>query len=133
LAGRRKKSDNCEQRKTMTIFEPGMCNAWLLSLPFFGLGVIFMGTKMEIAKRMSDLTGYSAKEKSITVAASLSPYPFMLATLWTPFTTGYLAIAVWLQHFMILAEERVCREKYGAAFEKYLNQVPRYLCFRFRT
>ena len=144
---------------------------------------------------MSDMTGYSAKEKSFTVAASLAPYPFMLATVWTPFTAvlpllclglllyvigmalfaaslrviiqtphdqpfssgpyrlsrnplyvaativfvgiclatanpvlaGYLAIAVLLQHFMILAEERVCREKYGIAFESYMKRVPRYL------
>lgn len=179
----------------MAIFEPVVCNAWLLSLPFFALGVFFMGLKREIAERMSDMAGYSAKEKSITVAASLAPYPFMLATVWTPFTTvftllclglllyvfgmalfaaslntiiqtpydqpfssgpyrlsrnplyvaativfvgicvatanpvlaGYLAIAVWLQHFMILAEERTCREKYGIAFESYMQRVPRYL------
>jgi protein-S-isoprenylcysteine O-methyltransferase Ste14 len=154
-----------------------------------------MGMKKEICKRMSDMTGYGAKEKSFTVAASLTPYPFMLATVWTPFTTalpllclglllyvigmvlfastlrviiqtpydqafnagpyrlsrnplyvaativlagiclatanpflaGYLAIIVWLQHFMILAEERICREKYGNVFESYMKRVPRYL------
>ena len=72
----------------MTIFEPGICNAWLLSLPFFAFGVVFMGMKKEIARRMSDMTGYSAKEKSFTVAASLAPYPFMFATVWTPFTAA---------------------------------------------
>jgi len=179
----------------MAIFEPGICNAWLLSLPFFALGVIFMGMKREIAERMSDMTGYGAREKSFTVAASLAPYPFMLATVWTPFTgilplvclglllyvigmalytltlrviiqtppdrpfssgpyrlprnplyvaatvvlagiclatanpvlAGYLAIAVLPQHFMILAEERICREKYGDVFESYMQRVPRYL------
>ena len=178
----------------MAIFEPGICNAWLLSLPFFALGVVSMGIKKEIAGRMSDMTGYGAKEKSITVAASLAPYPFMLATVWTPFAAtrpllslglllyvigmalfastlrviiqtphdqpfssgiyrlsrnplyvaativfvgiclatanpvlaGYLAIVVLLQHFMILAEERICREKYGIAFESYMKRVPRY-------
>ena len=180
----------------MAIFEPGICNAWLLALPFIALGMIFMGMKKEIAKRMSDMTGYSAKEKFFTVAASIAPYPFMLATVWTPFTSVlpllyigvalyllgmalfavslkiiiqtppdepfsvgpyrfsrnplyvaativflgicfatanimlavYLAIAVLPQHFMILAEERVCREKYGIAFENYMKRVPRYLC-----
>jgi protein-S-isoprenylcysteine O-methyltransferase Ste14 len=161
----------------MAIFEPGICNAWLLSLPFFALGMIFMGMRKDTARRMSDMTGYGAKDKAITVAASLAPYPFMLTTVWTPFTAvlpllwlglsfyvigkalfaaslnaiiqtphdqvfssgpyrlsrnplyvaativlvgiclatanpvlaGYLAIAVWMQHFMILAEEQVCR------------------------
>lgn len=171
------------------------CNAWLLSLPFFALGVCFMGLKKDIAKRMSVMTGYTVREKFFTVAASLAPYPFMVATVWTPFAARlslvcigvsfyiigmvlyaasltvivqtphdepfssgpyrfsrnplyvaativflgiclstantmlslYLTIAVLPQHFMILAEERICREKYGAAFEDYLKKVPRYL------
>ena len=40
---------------------------------------------------------------------------------------GYLAIAILLQHFMILAEERSCKEKYGGPYEGYLRKVPRYL------
>lgn len=40
---------------------------------------------------------------------------------------GYLAIAVLLQHFMILAEERTCRLKYGEPFQSYVRRVPRYL------
>jgi protein-S-isoprenylcysteine O-methyltransferase Ste14 len=178
----------------MAIFEPGVLNAWLLSLPFIALGAFFMGMKKETARRMSDMTGYSAKEKFFTCVASLAPYPFMLATVWTPFTTvlpllclglllcvigmvlfaatlkviiqtphdqpfssgpyrlsrnplyvaatlvfsgiclatanpvlaGYLAFAVLLQHFMILAEERICREKYGIVFEGYMKRTPRY-------
>jgi protein-S-isoprenylcysteine O-methyltransferase Ste14 len=177
------------------LFKLSIWNAWLLSLPFFALGAFFMGMKKDIAKRMSDMTGYSTKEKFFTVLSSLAPYPFMIATAWTPFTTmlpllclgivlyiigmasfavslkviletpqdepfrsgpyrftrnplyvsativfigiclatanimlaGYLIIAVLLQHFMILAEERICREKYGMAFENYLKKVPRYL------
>jgi protein-S-isoprenylcysteine O-methyltransferase Ste14 len=179
----------------MAIFEPGIWNAWLLSLPFFALGAFLMGMKKDIVKRMSDMTGYSAREKFFTVVASIAPYPFMLATVWTPFTAKlpllgvgvalyllgmalfavslkiviktppdesfsvgpyrfsrnplylaativfmgiciatasimlalYLAIAVLPQHFMILAEERICREKYGMAFENYMKRVPRYL------
>ena len=41
--------------------------------------------------------------------------------------SGYLAVSVLLQHFMILAEERLCKEKYGRAFDDYLRKVPRYL------
>ncbi len=33
------------------------------------------------------MTGYTAREKRFTVAASIMPYPFMLATVWMPFTT----------------------------------------------
>lgn len=172
-----------------------MWNAWLLSLPFFVLGVCFMGLKRDIAKRMSDMAGYSVREKLFTVVASIASYPFMIATIWTPFSampslvcigvsiyligmalfaaslkviiqtpqdepfnsgpyrfsrnplyvaativfmgiclstanialSVYLAIAVLPQHFMILAEERICREKFGTAFENYLKMVPRYL------
>jgi protein-S-isoprenylcysteine O-methyltransferase Ste14 len=185
----------------MIMLKPSVWNAWLLSLPFFAIGVLFMGMKTDIAKRMSDMTGYTAREKSVTVAASIAPYPFMVATVWTPFTpmlfllclgmslyiigmalfamslkviirtpqdelfnsgpyrftrnplyvaativfmgiclatanivlAGYLAIAVILQHFMILAEERVCMQKYGKAYETYMQKVPRYLYLKDST
>jgi protein-S-isoprenylcysteine O-methyltransferase Ste14 len=181
----------------MTIFRLSIWNAWLLSLPFFALGAFLMGMRKDIARRMSDMTGYSAKEKFFTVVASTAPYPFMLTTVWTPFSARipllcvgvvlyllgmalfaaslkvivqtppgepfsngpyrfsrnplyvaativfmgicvatasivlavYLAIAALPQHLMILAEERICREKYGAVFERYLCQVPRYILF----
>jgi protein-S-isoprenylcysteine O-methyltransferase Ste14 len=177
------------------MFKLSFFNAWGLSLPFFALGVFFMGLKRDVAKRMSDMTGYTTKEKALTILASIAPYPFMIATAWTPFTTmlpllflgivlyiigmglfvvslkviietphdepfrsgsyrftrnplyvaativfigiclatanivlaGYLVFAVLLQHFMILAEERVCRETYGVTFGNYMKKVPRYL------
>lgn len=177
------------------MFKLSIWNAWLLSLPFLALGVFSMGMKKDIAKRMSDMTGYSKKEKFFTIAASVASYPFLIATVWIPFTTilpllclgitfyligialfamalkvifetphnnpfcsgpyrytrnplymaativftgiclstasimlsCYLVIAVLLQHFMILAEEQACKEKYGMAFENYLKTVPRYL------
>jgi len=43
------------------------------------------------------------------------------------FILAGFAIAVLLQHFMILAEERMCKQKYGRVFEDYLRKVPRYL------
>ncbi len=70
----------------MARFELCIWNAWLLSLPFFILTACILGVKKDIVKRMSDMAGYSAKEKFFTIAASLAPYPFMLATSWTPFT-----------------------------------------------
>lgn len=179
----------------MARFELGLGNAWLLSLPFLILVTLMVGMRKDIIKRMSDMTGYTTREKFFTVSASISPYPFMIATIWVPlisiplllffglliyilgmalcaaslkviiktppdepFTAGpyrfsrnpmyvsstavfigicmatanlvllgYLAISVMLQHFMILAEERMCKEKYGWAFEGYLRKVPRYL------
>lgn len=170
-------------------------NAWLLSVPFVILGFLFMGPKKDIAKRMSDMTGYNQKEKFFTIVASLAPYLFIVVTIWTPFIrvvmllviglliyfigmilfaftlrtivrtpldeqfrsgpyhmtrnplyvsatlvfigicfatasitlSGCLMIAVFFQHLMILAEERICREKYGIMFDKYLKEVPRYL------
>lgn len=177
------------------MFTSSIGNAWPLSLLFFMLGVLSMGLNQDVAKRMADMTGYSAKEKFVAIAASMAPYPFLIATLWTPFTdlllllwigislytagmvffalslrvmiqtppdkpfytgpyrftrnpmyvsativligiclataslmlAGYLVVAVLLQHFMILAEERVCKQKYGTVFENYLKNVPRYL------
>ena len=186
------------------VFELGVWNAWLLSLlficmPFLALALFGKaGRKRAIAKRMSDMTGFTVKEKAFTVLSSVSPYPFLLATVWTPFTAvlsllcfglllysagmamfaaslkaiietpgdhpfssgpyrisrnpvyvgatlvfagicvatanlvlaGYLTVAVFPQHFMILAEERICRKKYGEVFEDYLKNVPRYLLIK---
>ena len=177
------------------MFRLSFSNAWPLSAGFLVLGALFVGMKKDLAKRMSDMTGYTRKEKLFTVLASIAPYPFMIATLWTPLTrmlpflylglliytfgmvlfiaslriivktppdepfrTGpyrftrnplyvsativffgiclatanivlvaYLIVAILLQHLMILAEERICKEKYGVNFEKYLESVPRYL------
>ena len=177
------------------MFRLSIWNAWVLSLPFFITGLFFMGMKKEVVKRMSDMTGFSAMERAFTILASVAPYPFMIVTVWTPFTSalpilyigislyaigmvlytaslkaiirassdelfargpyrytrnplyvaativfmgicfatgnillaGYLAVAVVPQHFMILAEERICKDRYGSAFEEYLKRVPRYL------
>jgi protein-S-isoprenylcysteine O-methyltransferase Ste14 len=176
------------------LFQLGMKNAWLLCLPFLLAGFIGILRK-DVAKRMSDMTGYTARERFFTIAASLAPYPFMIATAWTPFSSAkpllcfglavyvaglasfasaisvfikapldepftegvyrisrnplyvsttmiflgiclttanvilfaYLIVLCVPQHFMILAEERICRGKFGASYEKYTREVPRYL------
>lgn len=41
----------------------------------------------------------------------------------------YLVVMFTFQHFMILAEERACREKFGKSFDEYLESIPRYLIF----
>jgi protein-S-isoprenylcysteine O-methyltransferase Ste14 len=68
-------------------FHLGLMNAWWLSLPLV-LSMAYIGaTKKEVARRMSDMTGYSFRERFFTVSASLAPYPFIIASAWTPFTT----------------------------------------------
>ena len=68
-------------------FHPGFMNAWLLILPLLLTTAYICTAKKELARRMSDMTGYNAGERFFTVSASLAPYPFMIATAWTPFTT----------------------------------------------
>jgi protein-S-isoprenylcysteine O-methyltransferase Ste14 len=179
----------------MARIEIGIWNAWLMTVPFLTIMVCMVSGKKDMAKRMSDMSGYTVKERVTTISASLAPYPFLIATLWMPLApsilflclgimfyliglyllaaslsaitktpldklfaagpyrfsrnpmyvsatlvfagiclattnlifTAYLIIAVLLQHFMILAEERVCKEKYGTAFEHYMQKVPRYV------
>ena len=69
---------------------------------------------------------YCFSRNPLYVAATIVYVGICLATA-NPVLAGYLAIAVWLQHFMILAEERICREKFGVVFESYMKRVPRYL------
>ena len=38
-----------------------------------------------------------------------------------------VVLSVIVQHFLILGEERICMEKYGASYREYMNTVPRYL------
>jgi|GEM_PF-584265 len=176
-------------------FELGLGNSWLLCLPLFAQMLYVVTIEKDVARRMSDMTGYTAKEKFFTVTASVASYPFMLATAWTPFSSitpllciglsiyvlgtvlffmtlkvivgappdklflngpyrisrnplyvaatamfigicvatanivlfVYLAFSVLLQHHMILAEERICRQRYHSSYESYMGQVPRYL------
>lgn len=176
-------------------FHPALHNAWWLILPLVLPMAYIALARKDVARRLGDMAGYTLRERFWTITASLAPYPFMLATVWTPFTawqpalfaglfvyvtgatlygatlrvmvttpldqpftagpyrrsrnplyvaatimmlgiclaTTNLLLLVWLvvscfpQHGMILAEERVCQENYGAAFERYLAEVPRYL------
>ncbi len=40
---------------------------------------------------------------------------------------GIEIVALVLQHFMIVAEERACRARFGQVYAKYAKKVPRYL------
>lgn len=178
-------------------FQMSITNAWILCVPFLVPAFLIGALRKDIAKRMSDMNGYVGKEKFVTIAASLAPYPFMITTVWAPFTSmkllliaglivycvgigafyatiyvfaitppdkplsagvyrfsrnpmyvsatfvflgicmvtanlllfAFLVILVVLQHFMILAEERICKQKYGTSYQRYFEKVPRYLIF----
>ncbi len=48
-------------------------NAWLLAVPFL-FPAFFVGiARQDVARRMADMGGYSAREKAFTIAASLAP------------------------------------------------------------
>jgi protein-S-isoprenylcysteine O-methyltransferase Ste14 len=177
------------------VFRPGACNAWILLLPLLLPGIYLGGFRKDVARRLADMTGYRVDEKVFTVAASVAPYPFIVLTVWTPFTRvvplvapglgfylagmvgfisalrafartppgelcstgpyrwsrnplyvtaalvflgvslatanvvlfGLLLGMLLLQHRMILAEERACRQKHGARYLQYAERVPRYV------
>jgi protein-S-isoprenylcysteine O-methyltransferase Ste14 len=71
----------------MPKFALGFWNAWLLCVPWVIMGGVVAVLRKDVARRMSDMTGYSAKEKLVTVAASFAPYPFMAVAVWTPLSS----------------------------------------------
>lgn len=179
------------------IFQAGIGNAWILCIPFILGGIYIACQKKDVAKRMADMRGYSAAEKFFTILASLAPYPFIIASIWVPFTeirtflyvglvvyaigltmffgtlriivktpldepfidgpyrisrnpfyvsaififlgiclatTNLILLTYWgvlsvLQHFMIRAEERICKQRYGIVYERYMEKVPRYFLY----
>ena len=42
---------------------------------------------------------------------------------------AFVVLSMIVQHFLILGEERICLEKYGAYYREYMNGVPRYVLF----
>nr|MDA8101316.1 methyltransferase [Nitrospiraceae bacterium] len=48
--------------------------------------------RRDVARRLGDMTGYTTREKAATVIASLSTYPFMVLTLFTPFSPNTTAL-----------------------------------------
>jgi protein-S-isoprenylcysteine O-methyltransferase Ste14 len=62
-------------------------HAWWLCIPVFGGGMYVFAMHKNIAKRMADMAGYTSKEKLFTISASMLPYPFMIITIWTAFTS----------------------------------------------
>ncbi len=69
-------------------------NAWFLSAPMIIIFAYVSVFHTATAKRMGDMTGYTPKEKAATVLASLSPYPFMALTVFTPISSNKAAIVI---------------------------------------
>ena len=61
----------------MAIYKLSFWNASLLSLVFCVIGMFFMARRKDVAKRISDMAGYTSMETVITAGASLAPYPFI--------------------------------------------------------
>jgi protein-S-isoprenylcysteine O-methyltransferase Ste14 len=69
-------------------------NAWLLAVPIFLVGIYIAVRHRDTAKRMADMTGYSRKEKTVTVSASSAPHLFMLLTFFIPLSPSTVAIVI---------------------------------------
>jgi protein-S-isoprenylcysteine O-methyltransferase Ste14 len=59
-------------------------------------GVYLALNHNSVIVRMSDVAGYSRREKIATVMASVVQYPFIITTLWIPLTTSEPRLAVGL-------------------------------------
>lgn len=69
-------------------------NAWFLSAPMIIIFAYVSVFHTATAKRMGDMTGYTPKEKATAVLASLSPYPFMALTVFTPISSHKAAMVI---------------------------------------
>ncbi len=62
----------------------GFWNAWLLCAPMLIIGMLAVLPHKQVAKRLSDMTGYGIREKLFTVTASLLPYVFVAISTLAP-------------------------------------------------
>lgn len=67
-------------------------NAWFLSVPMIIIFAYVSVFHTATTKRMGDMNGYTPKEKAAAVLASLSPYPFMIMTVFIPLSANKTAI-----------------------------------------
>ncbi len=69
-------------------------NAWFLAVPIFIVGVYIAVCHRDTVKRMADMTGYSRKEKAVTVSASSVPHLFTLLTIFIPLSLNPVAVVI---------------------------------------
>lgn len=116
----------------LCIFTPFTANTFLLVAGgvIYTVGmVIFASTTLIFLNTPSGqplLTGpYRFSRNPLYVSASLVFLGITLATSHVLLIV-LLVFMVFLQHFMILAEERSCMERFGATYREYMQRVPRY-------
>lgn len=69
-------------------------NAWFLAVPLIFVGIYIAAFHRDTAKRMADMTGYSQKEKAVTVSASVAPHVFTLLTIFIPLSSNRIAVVI---------------------------------------
>jgi len=69
-------------------------NAWFLAVPIIIVGIYIAVRHRDTAKRMADMTGYSRKEKAVTVSASSIPHLFTLLTIFIPLSPRTVAVVI---------------------------------------
>jgi len=77
-------------------FTSGLLNGWLLTVPLIAVSLVLALLRPSAARRMADMTGYSTRERAATIAASVAPYPFFVATIWTPLVRSWPTLAAGL-------------------------------------
>lgn len=101
----------------------GLC-LLILSLVMYGVSIVQFARPNSAGLNTSGL--YSISRNPMYVAF----FTYFLGGCMLTRSWLLLAILLVFQisvHFMILAEERWCREKFGAPFEEYFKKVRRYL------
>lgn len=69
-------------------------NAWLLAVPLLIVGIYIAVRHRDTVKRMADMTGYSQREKAVTVLASSAPHLFTLLTLFIPLSPSTVTVLI---------------------------------------
>lgn len=86
------------------MYSLSVTNAWIFAAPILAVGVFVQILSPETAKRMASLNGYSRREKTITILASVLPYPLFiyLAFVRVPFTHAihYVGLALYSTAFI---------------------------------
>ena len=95
----------------------------------FGIGMLFKALKAIVETEPDGLflSGpYRVSRNPLYVAATAVFLGICAATA-NILLLLYLVSSVLLQHWMILAEERMCKQRFRSSYETYMKDVPRYL------
>ncbi len=70
-----------------TEFSIGLTNAWIGSLIIF-ISMIATASNKELAKRMMDVSWYTAREKKLMLPSFIFQFGFLLLCVWVPLKIG---------------------------------------------